>query len=440
MDAAPTSFASLAGTGPERVVLTDVDATADGGAVVVGNFSGQATFGSVTLTADPSSTTSIPYADGVVFKVGPSGAVVWVEHLPAGHNSGFLPSTVAVTTTGDAMVAGSFTGRITLDGTTVDAQETGSDGFALLLSDSGTMQWARVTGSGPTNSTFVATGMAATPSGGAVIAARSVGTGVVLGEAGAVQFSQAFGITADGEILWATAIHDDLPNAGRVARTSGGDLVVAGTFPSTNGYSAVRAVKLNSDGVEQWKETVAADSARSISVIGLVATSDGGVAVGLADSRMTSCGLTGSTASLPTTVRVGADGSCVSYSRTNGVRNTGITRNLGGDTVAVGRQSGSGTNAYVAVGDSTTATSTPFSSGTAGQADPTAVTVLTDGSIFVVGTLTEQKSFGSTLLTSAGATTPPPTGRLHRQARTRREHRLTRPGLLHAALPETLGW
>ena len=93
------------GTGPGEVVIWPAKAAPDGGALATGSFEGMATFGAVTLAGAGGH-------DGTTLKFDQAGRVVWATHTGTGADDVFLGS-IAATPDGGAIVAGVFSGTAT---------------------------------------------------------------------------------------------------------------------------------------------------------------------------------------------------------------------------------------------------------------------------------------------------------------------------------------
>ncbi len=121
------------GTGTGGTTLRDAAATADGGVVVVGQFTGTETFGSMTLT-------SAGNLDGVVVKLDAAGQVVWAVSAASGTSAAELTG-VTATTDGGAVVSGFFWATATVGATTLTSAGA-YDGLAFKLAGDGTPVWA----------------------------------------------------------------------------------------------------------------------------------------------------------------------------------------------------------------------------------------------------------------------------------------------------------
>lgn len=219
----------VGGTGSDEA--TGVAALPDGSSVMVGKFAGSATFGSVTLNGGGASTGW----DAFIAKVTPAGSVAWA--IPgttgaSGQKAG--ARSVAALADGSAIVVGEFNGVVTL-GTTTLTSTGGWDAFIARVMPDGRVAWA-IPGASPTGDDG-AYGVAALPTGGAVVTGLFTGTmalgGRVLSSAGDKDAWVAK-VTAGGRVAWASSAGGTGVDWGMgVAALPDGSSMVAGFFGST---------------------------------------------------------------------------------------------------------------------------------------------------------------------------------------------------------------
>ena len=124
------------GSGADRATSVATDAT--GNVYVTGYFNGTATFGATTLTSNG-------LQDVFIAKYNTSGVLTWVKK--AGSSQSDFGFGIAVNSSGDVFVTGSFKGSATFGSTVVTAANTTSDVFVTKLNSAGVFQWTK-TGTG----------------------------------------------------------------------------------------------------------------------------------------------------------------------------------------------------------------------------------------------------------------------------------------------------
>jgi hypothetical protein len=227
-----------------------------------------------SVASDSSHDAYMTKATGGVAKVGADGALGWTK--PFG-------SLVAVDASDHVYVAGSFTGTLDLDGTTLVAAGE-SDVFVAVLDTAGNLERSTVLG-GAGNET--ATSLAVDASGRAVVSGAGLGT-VALDETGEVAWQQAYSgsvaIDGTGAVLVTGGFSDSVDFGGGAVTSSGGNDIFV--------------VKLASDGAHQWSrafgdaggqqqgQAIAADSAGNVVVTGVF---DGTVDFGAGTLQMHAC-------------------------------------------------------------------------------------------------------------------------------------------------------
>lgn len=210
---------------------TGVAALPDGSSVMVGKFAGSATFGSVTLMGGGASTGW----DAFIAKVTPAGSVAWA--IPGTTGSGGQKAgarSVAALADGSAIVVGEFNGVVTLGATTLTSTG-GWDAFIARVMPDGRVAWA-IPGASPTGDDG-AYGVAALPTGGAVVTGLFTGTmalgGRVLTSSGDKDAYVAK-VTAGGSVAWASSAGGAGVDWGMgVSALPDGSSMVAGFFGST---------------------------------------------------------------------------------------------------------------------------------------------------------------------------------------------------------------
>ena len=158
-----------------------------GGALVTGFFTGWASFGSLSLTSKGSS-------DAFVMHVTASGAIDWaVQAGGVSHDNGYG---IAHDGTGGALVTGYFSDDASFGSTSLRSQKCYYDAFVMHVTASGAIDWAVQTG-GRSSETQVGQGIAHDGAGGAFVTGYS--------KRDALSFDEAFvmHMTAKGAIDWA---------------------------------------------------------------------------------------------------------------------------------------------------------------------------------------------------------------------------------------------
>ncbi len=124
------------GSGADRGTAIATDAA--GNVYVTGYYNGTANFGSSSLTSNG-------LQDIFIAKYNTSGVLAWVKS--AGSSESDFGFGIAVNSTGDVFVTGSFKGSATFGSTVVTAANTTSDVFITKLNSLGVFQWTK-TGTG----------------------------------------------------------------------------------------------------------------------------------------------------------------------------------------------------------------------------------------------------------------------------------------------------
>jgi len=125
------SWAKNLGATTAKSVATD----SIGNSYVVGNFSGTVTFGGTSMTSAAQ--------DVFVVKYDAAGAVIWARKACSGTGSEY-GNDIAVDTSGNYYITGSFEGTAIIGGTTfINATTYGQDIFLAKFNSSGTLMWAQ---------------------------------------------------------------------------------------------------------------------------------------------------------------------------------------------------------------------------------------------------------------------------------------------------------
>jgi hypothetical protein len=119
------------GTASDSLHAMAVDAS--GNLYLAGQFNGTINLGSATLTSSGAS-------DGFIAKLDSTGTVIWARKM--GGTSANIAYSVAVKSTGELAVAGSFSG-VAKVGSIALTSDGGSDAFVTLLDSAGAFQWAK---------------------------------------------------------------------------------------------------------------------------------------------------------------------------------------------------------------------------------------------------------------------------------------------------------
>ncbi len=268
---------------------------AAGDVVVVGSIMGSAPFNTGGGAAVTLSSTG--NQDAYIAEFSSSGALIWAETF-AGQTTSSVGQTsaVAVDSSGNIEVTGSFSGTIKVGSTTLSAP-TRTDVFVAKLNSAGQVQWAVQT-TGATNKVDTANAIAPDGSGGAYIAGSLMGSmtagSSVLAAVGSTE-AYAAHVSSTGAFTWATSTTGSGTSVAGVdglAVDASGRLVMAGYSAGTVNFNPAGSTSLtaagsydvavwvlNSDGTLAWAEgfggsnydqadAVAVDSSGNIDVTG----------------------------------------------------------------------------------------------------------------------------------------------------------------------------
>ncbi len=248
--------AAAGGPGTDAGNAIAVDAA--GNSVVVGYFTGTATFGTNTLT-------SAGNTDIFIARYNPAGQVLWVRR--AGGSGYDVAKGVALDTGGNIYVTGAYEGvadfgTSSLTNTTVSSF---SDIFLARYDAAGNLAWARSAGAEFAHDE--GTAVAVDGAGNVLVAGRSVletFAGAPVANAGRILVAK---FTSAGAEVWAWKAGSysggNLDTATGVAGDAAGNVLITGTFHSplaafgggtfTNrGNADIFVAKLNAAGALQW--------------------------------------------------------------------------------------------------------------------------------------------------------------------------------------------
>lgn len=125
---------SLGGTQADIGRSTIADS--NGNAYIIGEFTGKATFGNISLTAQGSS------PDIFVARLDSNGQVVWAQDFGNTTNATDIGRSIATDSNGNLYITGQFSDSITFGSTILTAQGN-SDIFITKLDSSGNISWAK---------------------------------------------------------------------------------------------------------------------------------------------------------------------------------------------------------------------------------------------------------------------------------------------------------
>jgi hypothetical protein len=270
---------------------TGVAVDAAGHVVVTGSFAGSVDFGS----GQP--VTSTGPQDVFLTKLDASGGYVWSEHFGASNDQGPLANAVAVDTSGDVLLTGSFAESVDFGGGPL-ASIGATDAFALELDAAGSYRWLQHFGSPGEFSN--GSGIAADASGNVFVAGNFAGSLSFGGGGSPVMASgdaDAFLLSLDalsGATSWSEHFGAgstlDSAGAGGVVVDIAGNVLVTGAFTGavkfggqpifSSGEQDVFLAKLDPSGGAVWPKTfgdpsstqaaagVAADASENVLVTG----------------------------------------------------------------------------------------------------------------------------------------------------------------------------
>ena len=259
-----------------------VSALADGSAIVTGQFSGDVTFGSTTLSAAGN--------DVFVAKINASGSFVWATK--AGGTSTDKAWYVRTLADGSAILTGYFRGTATFGSTTLTSTGGSEDIFVAKVDASGSFVWA--TQAGGTTSTDEGVGVSTLADGSTIVtgvfegpatfgSTTLAGTGAAdifvakinpsgsfswVTQAGGTDEDEAFRTStlADGSAI-VEGYFTDVASFGPFTLTSAGeeDYFVAKVDSSGTFLWATRAGGTGDDGTESWGVSALVDGSAIVS-------------------------------------------------------------------------------------------------------------------------------------------------------------------------------
>jgi hypothetical protein len=402
------------GTGDDTA--RSVAALPDGSAIVTGRFTEAASFGDVTLTGPSSSNL-------YVARVDPSGEWAWATGADGG--SGFGHS-ISALPDGSAIVAGQFSGTLTLGATElVSAGE--DDVFVARISASGAWIWATRAGSAASDAAY---GVASSSDGSAIVVgyfsdSATFGDVTVTSVGNHDVFVAKVGPT--GSWVWAaSAGASGWETALAVSTLSDGSAIVTGslsgtaTFGGTTvtvaGSSAAFVARISASG--SWLWATGADGA--VAGRAVASSSDGSAVIAGQFYNPATFGgttLTSAGGSDLFVAKVDANGD---WAWATGTGSTGFDLANGvaaaadGSTIVVGQFEGTvafggtslttnaGRDVFVARISTTGAWIWATSAGSVENDEGFGVASTGDGSIYVVGEFRQSATFGETVLVSLG--------------------------------------
>jgi len=231
-----------------------VSALPDGGAIIVGRFTGAATFGNKILTSAGSNDIFVAHIDT-------DGTWTWATN--AGGTGNDVAQSVSARPDGSAIVVGRFSDTATFDTANLPS-DGGTDVFVARVTPDGNWAWARRAGGDGADE---ANAVTALPDGGAIVTGSfsntaTFGTTPSLTSAGGPDVFVAR-IDASGTWTWATrAGGDDSDEANGVSALADGGALVTGYFFGTaafggndltsEGLTDTFVARIGADGVWAW--------------------------------------------------------------------------------------------------------------------------------------------------------------------------------------------
>ena len=266
----------IGGTSYDSATSVSVDSS--GNILVAGNF-----YGTMSNLGAANNIPSAGAADGYLVKLSASGAVQWAK--PIGGTSYDSAASVSVDSSGNVLVAGTFSGTMSNLEVANNIPSAGSnDGYVAKFSPGGDVQWAKPIGG---TSYDIATSVSVDSSGNVLVAGHFSGTMSNLGAANNIPSAGGSDgyvakFSPSDEVQWVNPIGGTSNDrAASVRVDSSGNVLVAGDFYGTmsnlgvannspsagnqDGYVA----KFGASGVFEWAKPIGGtsyDSATSVSV------------------------------------------------------------------------------------------------------------------------------------------------------------------------------
>jgi len=208
-----------------------VSALSDGSAIVTGNFTGTANFGSTALT-------SAGFNDVFVAKIDASGEFVWATRAGGSGGNDYAYG-VSTLSDGSAIVTGYFFGTATFGLTSLTS--AGSDDvFVAKIDGAGTFAWATKAGGTATDQGL---GVSALSDGSAIVTGAFFGTADFVTTGGTVSLTSAGDndlfvakINASGTYVWASQSAATVSSSAfglDISTLSDGSAIVSGGFTGT---------------------------------------------------------------------------------------------------------------------------------------------------------------------------------------------------------------
>ncbi len=249
------SFGTVVGIGASgQYAALKVNAEAEdsaGDVIVVGSIMGSAPFNTDGGAAVTLSSTG--NQDAYIAEFASTGALIWAETFPGQTTSAVgQASAVAVDSSGNIEVAGSFSGTIEV-GSTVLTATSQTDVFVAKLNSAGQVQWAVQT-TGTTNKVDTANAIAPDGSGGAYIAGSLMGSmtagSTVLTAVGSTE-AYAAHVSGTGQFSWAvstTGSANSVAGIDGLAVDATGRLVMSGYYAGTVNFNPAGSTLLTAAG------------------------------------------------------------------------------------------------------------------------------------------------------------------------------------------------
>eukprot|EP00900_Chrysochromulina_parva_P015771 jgi/Chrpa1/24195/Chrysochromulina_OHIO_Genome00027074-RA len=201
-----------------------------GGALVTGSFSGKASFGSMSLTSRGS-------ADAFVMHVTSSGAIDWA--VQAGGATDDEGTGIAHDGTGGALVTGFFSGKASFGSMSLTSHGS-ADAFVMHVTSSGAIDWAVQAGGASYDK---GTGIAHDGAGGALVTGSFIGNAsfgsMSLTSRGSVD-AFVMHVTSSGAIDWAVQAGGASNDKGNgIAHDGAGGALVTGFFSDEASFGSM---------------------------------------------------------------------------------------------------------------------------------------------------------------------------------------------------------
>lgn len=228
-----------------------------------------------------------------------TGAAAWVQL--AYNSSAFLAHSAAVTSKGEVIIGGFFSGKVNIGGKELTSVDAAPDAFVVKLDPQGAVLWAKQYG-GVGDDAVVSVTVAPDDS---ILIAGHFTTSMLLSQTMLVGVGEGDVFVArlaqDGTATWANGVGDALPQrAHSVTTDTQGNVFVSGQFagsidfgagPMSAGGTDGFVAKFASNGLAVWSKQIAGAGAES--AFGVTVDSEGDVVVtGTVVGDVTFAGLT----------------------------------------------------------------------------------------------------------------------------------------------------